>query len=131
MSRLSPIPQLSIYYRATSPGHPMCQRHSKPYENETLAWTAEQNVVERLLNTPGVNTADDRNGISRWDWDLFSVHNENWKSTIQHMMANGQLGGKGAKAFYLDVWNQTLQRPDAHSMTTLPVGVDCLHCESC
>jgi hypothetical protein len=129
MSRLSRIGHLSIYYRSTAASHPVCENTPTPYPNASFAVTAEQDIPGRLTSMAGVLTDSDRTGILRWDWDLFPVHNDIWRRAIRLMMrANVQRVGKGQRAFYLDVWNQTLQRPDAHTMTPNPIGVDCLHC---
>ena len=67
----------------------------------------------------------------RWDWDLFAVHNALWEQEIANMDSEGGKkrggggGGGGARWLFMDVWDQALQRPDAH---TEP-GTDCLHCE--
>jgi hypothetical protein len=131
MSRISPIEQLSIYYRATSPGHPVCELHSTPYPDITVASLSEQDVPGRLANMKDIHTDDERRQVSRWDWDLFTTHNEVWKRAVGRTMRYRRQSGKGARAFHLDLWDQALQRPDAHSMTKVPMGVDCLHCESC
>ncbi|KAJ3902077.1 hypothetical protein F5879DRAFT_269842 [Lentinula edodes] len=120
-SRLSPIERTSIYYRSTSPGHPQCEDHSTPYKDMADARRKEQNLVQRLKET--VSTPDDKKQRSRWDWDLFKPHNELWNRTIQVMNERRPADSKGAKWHYFDVWDVSMQRPDAH----LDPGKDCLH----
>lgn len=146
-SRLSPVARLSVYYRSTSPGHPACERSAKPYTNGPSAEHSERNVVGRLqslveeaaaaqpADEKAIDVPDLKKQRRRWDWDLFPVHNQIWKWTIRKLnrerawresqVANGQMEIPGAKWFYMDLWSQALQRPDAHSEP----GVDCLHCE--
>lgn len=84
----------------------------------------------------GTNPGDKKARI-RWDWDLFEVHNGIWRRKIEGM---GTQGGTydisegmeaeqgqltGAKWYYFDIWDMSLQRPDAHEQP----GKDCLHCE--
>ena len=127
ISHLSPIPQLSVIYRATSPGHPNCNLLTTPYPSSESAQIAESNLVERLIAT----MPDDRRRRfrKRWDWDLFAVHNALWEQEIAKMEEEGEKkrggGGGGSRWLFMDVWDQALQRPDAH---TEP-GTDCLHCE--
>ncbi|KAF6758225.1 hypothetical protein DFP72DRAFT_189008 [Ephemerocybe angulata] len=122
---LQDIPQLSVYYRATTPGHPNCAARSSPYLNSKTAEAYERDVVGRL--TKAVSSSD-REVKLKWDWDLFAVHNDVWRratsrfdserETWEKDVKNGMLhpGPKKGKAKwrYLEVWNQTLQRPDAH-----------------
>jgi len=82
----------------------------------------------------GTNPGDKKARI-RWDWDLFEVHNGIWRRKIEGM---GTQGGTydisegmeaeqgqltGAKWYYFDIWDMSLQRPDAHEQP----GKDCLH----
>ncbi|KAJ3758080.1 hypothetical protein EV360DRAFT_44724 [Lentinula raphanica] len=120
-SRLSPIERTSIYYRSTSPGHPKCEEHTLPYKDMADARLQEQNLVQRLKDT--VSSADEKKQRSRWDWDLFKAHNELWNRTIHVMNERRPAGAKGAKWHYFDVWDVSMQRPDAH----LEPGKDCLH----
>ena len=70
---------------------------------------------------------------ARWDWDLFEPHNEIWRSTVGRLMRERNLRKQngvdaeklGARWVYVDLWDQALQRPDAHS----DPAVDCLHCK--
>jgi hypothetical protein len=135
-SRITPIPRLSVYYRTTAPGHPVCEKSASPHKNGPAADHAEQHVVARLkaqvdaLGDPKVDKPDLKKQRSRWDWDLFPVHNQIWKWTIrrlarEHAWREAHEEGAGARWFYMDLWSQALQRPDAHSEP----GVDCLHCE--
>ncbi|RDB27159.1 hypothetical protein Hypma_004567 [Hypsizygus marmoreus] len=117
--RLSPIPRLSVYYRSTAPAHPSCENHSKPYNNSIVAREAETHIVPRLK--AAVSTAMLERQRSRWDWDLFAVHNELWRTKVRRLMRERR--GPGARWFYLDLWDVNLQRPDAHSEP----GIDCLH----
>ena len=123
ISRLSPIPQLSVIYRATSPGHSNCNLLTVPYSSSQAAQIGESNLVERLIET----LPDDRwrTHRKRWDWDLFAVHNALWEREIAKMERWKEREG-GASWLFMDVWDQALQRPDAH---TEP-GTDCLHCKS-
>ena len=61
----------------------------------------------------------------RWDRDLFAVHNVLWEREIAKMEGEKR-GRRRERWLFMDVWDQALQRPDAH---TEP-GTDCLHCES-
>jgi len=62
---------------------------------------------------------------------MFSVHNIVWKSEIEGMERRrnmtGDMGEREteAKWRFLDFWEMSLQRPDAHSEP----GRDCLHCK--
>ena len=59
---------------------------------------------------------------------MFAVHNALWEQEIAKMEEGEKKrrgGGGGARWLFMDVWDQALQRPDAH---TEP-GTDCLHCE--
>jgi len=55
------------------------------------------------------------------------VHNALWEQEIASLdrLREEGMGGR-VKWIFMDVWDQALQRPDAH---TEP-GTDCLHCES-
>jgi len=134
---ISSIPRLSVFYRSTAPGHPVCESHSKPYTGTHDARESEKHIVSRLhAQQP---TADSKKIRTRWDWDLFEVHNGMWRSTIGKLMRDragrvavakkngegegGQEKEGGAKWYYLDLWDVNLQRPDAHSEP----GQDCLH----
>lgn len=74
---------------------------------------------------------------SRWDWDRLEDHNTEWKLVIDSM--NEKRGGlpepeisRGAKWYYMDIWNMALQRPDAHTQNLVDPAhenYDCLHCE--
>ncbi|KAJ3784034.1 hypothetical protein GGU10DRAFT_395995 [Lentinula aff. detonsa] len=119
--RLSPIERTSIYYRPTSPGHPKCEDHTVPYKDMADARRQEQNLVQRLKET--VSSPDDKKLRSRWDWDLFKRHNELWNRTIHVINERRPAGAMGAKWHYFDVWDVSMQRPDAH----LDPGKDCLH----
>lgn len=112
-----------------------------PYPNISFALSSELNLVERLQDT--VSSDGAKNERARWDWDLFNVHNEIWRRRIEginnHLVRerDGQQnrasieehgkgsGTGGAKWYYLNIWDMSLQRPDAHSEP----GKDCLHCE--
>ncbi|KAG2020985.1 hypothetical protein CC2G_006264 [Coprinopsis cinerea AmutBmut pab1-1] len=117
---LKPISNLSIYYRATTPGHPRCHTRTSPYKSAKLAETMEKNVVGRLLQ--GVLDEGERQKRRKWDWDLFVVHNDLWRRAIVRLeQERKQMEEKPypftkyyAKWRYLDVWSQALQRPDAH-----------------
>lgn len=128
-SRISPISRLAVFYRSTSPGHPVCEKKSAPYANPPDAYFAEQHTVPRLKKL--VDTADLKQQRARWDWDLFVPHNEIWRSTVARLMrernwwkrSGADAGKLGARWVYMDLWEQALQRPDAHS----DPAVDCLH----
>ena len=132
-SRLSPISRLSVYYRSTSPGHPNCGDHVEPYINAADAEAAEQDVVERLIEP--FEDEDEREGRRKWDWDLFQVHNHVWRRTTIRLQREREaiLKGSGvnpyrstgAQWFYMDLWDQMLQRPDGHQTP----NQDCLHCK--
>jgi hypothetical protein len=96
-----------------------------PYLNPPDAHFREQHIVPRLKAL--VDTPDLKKQRARWDWDLFVPHNEIWRSSISRLMRErDQFRKLGAKWMYVDVWEQALQRPDAHS----DPAVDCLHCKS-
>lgn len=130
-SRLSPISRLSVYYRSTSPGHPNCGDHTEPYLNAAGAEAAEQDVVERLIEP--LENEDDRVGRKKWDWDLFQVHNHVWRRATTRLQREREASLKGsgfnryrsigAQWFYMDLWDQMLQRPDGHQTP----NQDCLH----
>ncbi len=124
ISRLSPLEQTSIYYRSTSPGHPQCKSKKVPYKDIHDAHVQEQNLVQRLQED-GEQDYEDKIMHSRWDWDLFQTHNKLWERRIRSMAQRRPLGDKGAKWFYFDIFDLSLQRPDAHHTTS----GDCLHCE--
>ncbi|RXW21805.1 hypothetical protein EST38_g4030 [Candolleomyces aberdarensis] len=48
-NQLKDVGGLSIYYRATAPGHPNCAMRSSPYRNGKVAETFEDDVVGRLM----------------------------------------------------------------------------------
>ncbi|KAG5653471.1 hypothetical protein H0H81_000240 [Sphagnurus paluster] len=129
IGRIGSIERLTIFYRSTAPGHPACEKSANPYENSAIAREAEKNIVPRLHAL--VDTDDLKRQRSRWDWDLFEVHNELWRRMVDSLMRNREwrksraVRALGAKWYYLDLWDVNLQRPDAHSEP----GVDCLHCE--
>ncbi|KAF9029679.1 hypothetical protein BDP27DRAFT_1264081 [Rhodocollybia butyracea] len=120
-SRLSPIERTSIYYRSTSPGHPTCKDHFMPYTDMAHARLQEKGLVHRLQET--VVSSDDKKQRSRWDWDMFKPHNEMWNQTIDSMTEKRSPESKNAKWYYFDIWDLSMQRPDAH----LNPGQDCLH----
>ncbi|KIK67062.1 hypothetical protein GYMLUDRAFT_37100 [Collybiopsis luxurians FD-317 M1] len=120
-SRLSPIKRMSIYYRSTSPGHPNCQDRTAPYKDMADARYNEQNLVDRLVD--GVHSAGEKQMRNRWDWDLFRSHNRMWSNQIDFIMEQRPKNSQSAKWHYFDVWDLSMQRPDAH----LNPGQDCLH----
>jgi hypothetical protein len=131
-NQLKDIGGLSIYYRATAPGHPNCAMRTSPYRNGKVAETFEDDVVGRLMRP--VKTDAERELRQRWDWDLFSVHNDVWKRATLRLerervltMAkpvHGPRRKRMSRWHYLDIWSQALQRPDAH----YEPGEDCLNC---
>ncbi|KAE9409504.1 hypothetical protein BT96DRAFT_848115 [Gymnopus androsaceus JB14] len=120
-TRLSPLERTSIYYRSTAPGHPNCEDHSAPYKDMDDARFKEQDLVHRLQEQ--VDGFGAKLGRSRWDWDEFKHHNEMWNRTIHSVMEKRPAESKGAKWYYFDIWDLSLQRPEAH----LEPGKDCLH----
>ncbi|KAG6917497.1 hypothetical protein DXG01_002361 [Tephrocybe rancida] len=126
IGRLSPIDRLSVFYRSTAPGHPVCEKSSSPYADDITAREAEKDMTPRLKAQVEGEVKQQR---ARWDWDLFEVHNELWRRAIGGLMRDrawrrsrtGMM--RGAKWYYLDLWDLNLQRPDAHSEP----GIDCLH----
>ncbi|KAF8878756.1 hypothetical protein BD779DRAFT_1676738 [Infundibulicybe gibba] len=134
-AHLAPIPQLSVVYRSTSPAHPLCGVVD-PYPNARAARHSERAPVARLQAQ--VDTDDLKRQRRRWDWDLFVPHNELWRGAVGRLSraredevrartgaATTMTGVRapGARWFYLDIWDLSLQRVDAHSEP----GVDCLH----
>lgn len=123
-------PQLSIFYRPTTPGHPKCYSRPSPYKTLHQAEMMEKNLISRLLQ--GVTTEQDRQEKRKLDWDLFPVHNDLWRRAIvrleqerKQMLAKPyQMQKVYAKWHFLDIWGQALQRPDAHHD---PLQ-DCLSC---
>ncbi|KAG5716291.1 hypothetical protein E4T56_gene10626 [Termitomyces sp. T112] len=126
IGRISHIDRLSIFYRSTAPGHPVCERSANPYRNGIVAREAEMDITPRLKAQVEGEVKQQR---ARWDWDLFEVHNELWRKAIDGLMRErawrrSRTGrARGAKWYYLDLWSLSLQRPDAHSEP----GIDCLH----
>jgi len=128
-SRISPISRLAVFYRSTSPGHPNCAKKSLPYASPQDAYAAEQHIVPRLKAL--VDDPEMKQQRARWDWDLFDPHNEIWRLSVARLMWERHLRKQngadaknlGARWVYVDLWNQALQRPDAHS----DPAVDCLH----
>ncbi|TFK34963.1 hypothetical protein BDQ12DRAFT_726442 [Crucibulum laeve] len=138
-TRLSPITNLSIYYRTTSPGHPTCllppastsipYNTLLPHPNSTVAKQLKDPSLiparlEVSLVPPHAN-AEEKCGWQKWDWDLFDRHNALWRDFVQWEKECWDAGTEtsDAKWFFLDVWNQALQRQDAHAEP----GADCLH----
>ncbi|TFK33345.1 hypothetical protein BDQ12DRAFT_615434 [Crucibulum laeve] len=131
--RLASIQRISIYYRSTSPGHPSCTKRSIPYSSSAAARAGEANVMERMAAA----TPDEQQKIvrKRWDWDRFDAHNMIWKNTIDEIMRARSYSTvnskyKGPKWYYMDVWDQALQRPDAHTQNLIDPkndNLDCLH----
>ncbi|KAF8994564.1 hypothetical protein BDQ17DRAFT_1251603 [Cyathus striatus] len=125
-SSLAPMSQLSIFYRASAAAHPACAPKTKPYDNTTHAIEMEGDMIEAI----GLSTTDEfRNIVQRWDWDRFDTHNRLWESKVDELAKRREYDGKGAKWFFMDVWNMTLQRPDAHTqnLDTKMGTFDCLH----
>ncbi|KAG5640650.1 hypothetical protein DXG03_007659, partial [Asterophora parasitica] len=126
IGRLSPINRLTVFYRSTAPGHPVCEKSANPYADLHAAREAEKHIVHRLTENTDAQLTKNR---KRWDWDLFEVHNEMWRKAVSGLMRDREWRQStasralGAKWFYLDLWDVNLQRPDAHSEP----GVDCLH----
>lgn len=133
IDKLNGLRQTKIIYRSTSPGHPKCSKKTSPYASYTDALQGESDFVQQV--TDWVSDSEVANTGVRdrlvWDWDSFNVHNEIWRGeTIPRLIAererlkeNGVLPANlPPKWLYMDFWEMTLQRPDAHA--------DCLHCES-
>jgi hypothetical protein len=73
-----------------------------PYRSSQAA-----RIGERLISAvPDERWRTFRN---RWDWDSFAVLNALWEREIARM----ERGGAGR--IFMDVWDQALQRPDAHT----------------
>ncbi|KAG6811493.1 hypothetical protein H0H92_007141 [Tricholoma furcatifolium] len=118
IDRIAPIDRLKIFYRSTSPAHPVCEKSSRPYTNGAIARESERDITPRLKAQVEGEIKQQR---ARWDWDLFEVHNALWKKAIDGLMRDrawrrSRTGTtKGAKWYYFDLWDVNLQRPDAHS----------------
>ncbi|KXN81230.1 hypothetical protein AN958_05691 [Leucoagaricus sp. SymC.cos] len=112
MSKLDPIPKLSIFYRATAPGHPGCSSsafYQKFRVNSTIAAQVDGDTKSRLFvdaetfytspysdgSTAKIAMSNIREALelstldqqqklvrSRWDWDRFEAHNAEWKQAI-------------------------------------------------
>ncbi|KAI5831451.1 hypothetical protein K523DRAFT_237519 [Schizophyllum commune Tattone D] len=122
IERLRSVPRAKIFFRSTSPGHPSCQRLTRPYPNIVQAETAEADPSKRLMVT-GKNK-EERFTFARWDWDQFAPHNEIFHEEIARENARQSAPrGRPPRWHYLDVYNIALQRPDAH----WEPGKDCLH----
>ena len=148
IDRLGPLNRLTIFFRSTAPGHPSCEQRLAPYADGADAREKEKNIPERMMAV----TDDEamKSTRRRWDWDQFAVHNEFWREEIKKLMEgrtkelprrDGEVaqaeegpletraaipaGDSGAKWYYLDIYELSLQRPDAHDSP----GLDCLHCE--
>lgn len=130
IQKLSQFSRLTVFYRATNPGHPMCHLHNKPLANATVAYELESRFLE--LSDASANSENDQIVRRRWDWDLFNVNNHVWEKEIQLLQnerralqqRNPDLVS-GVKWLFVDVYEMALQRPDAHNSP----GSDCLHCE--
>lgn len=161
ISKLNGIPKLQIYYRSTSPGHPACSSakfyksfgmdsaiiaqpdddesskrfvdvptfHTSPYSDVDAAHDAMSNITRAVQ----VATPDQHMKLvqSRWDWDRFEANNVEWKKAINALNHTDENSSARPKWYYMDVWNMTLQRPDAHTQTldSHHGSYDCLHCE--
>ncbi|KAL1738228.1 hypothetical protein HDZ31DRAFT_23095, partial [Schizophyllum fasciatum] len=80
IERLRSVPRAKIFFRSTSPGHPSCQRLTRPYPNIEHAQTAERDPSKRLMVT-GKNH-EERFTFARWDWDQFALHNDIFREEI-------------------------------------------------
>ncbi|TRM64463.1 hypothetical protein BD626DRAFT_491897 [Schizophyllum amplum] len=139
---LGALPRLSVLYRSTAPGHPACERRLAPYADGPDAREKEADLPAHIMAE--TDDPDMKSVRRRWDWDQFSVHNEFWRAEIGRLMeergkvaarahegmGNGVHGqadvaarAAGAKWYYLDIYDLSLQRPDAHDNP----GTDCLH----
>ncbi|KAF8994569.1 hypothetical protein BDQ17DRAFT_1366686, partial [Cyathus striatus] len=125
--RLDAIPRIKVFYRATASAHPSCPSKANPYSNVTHATDMEGDVLEAM----GLYAANDnlRNVLWRWDWNRFDVHNRLWEAKVRELAKQRELEGKGPKWFFMDVWNMTIQRPDAHTQNRDKThqSFDCVH----
>ncbi|TFK44109.1 hypothetical protein BDQ12DRAFT_594552 [Crucibulum laeve] len=121
-SRLSAIEDLSVYYRSTSPAHPDCNLFKNPYHDSGEARISQRDLFEQGRSLPH------RPEFGDWDWDLFGSYNLMWRQAIEELnLKRYSQHLKGAEWFYMDIWNMTLQRPDAHTQQPGGLGPDCLH----
>ncbi|KAF5346505.1 hypothetical protein D9756_010106 [Leucocoprinus leucothites] len=103
--------------------------YTYPYPDIASAQEAMNNITISVL----VSTPDKHQKVvqSRWDWDRLEANNEEWKQAIASLRQSPEAGTSSDKAkwYYMDVWNMSLQRPDAHTQTVdVNHGTyDCLH----
>ena len=128
VDRLNQLRNVKILYRATTAAHPGCSKKLRPYRDLADAVAHEHDLAQqwRALATPGLNIRTQM----RWDWDMFDTLNDQWRGEIARLhQKRREMVRKGTpeaalppKWLFVDFWEMSLQRPDAHS--------DCLHCES-
>lgn len=128
IQRFSQYNRLTIFYRATNPGHPSCHLYTKPFSSASEALKDEARFLE--LTDAQATSAIDRKVRRRWDWDLFDTHSHVWRKEIEGLqrakkafLERGGEGG-GPNWLFVDFYEMSLQRPDAHASP----GRDCLHC---
>ncbi|KAF5332207.1 hypothetical protein D9611_008173 [Ephemerocybe angulata] len=126
--KMSQYPRLTVFYRATNAGHPSCHRYNKPSKDAAEAHREAARYLE--LSDASASNEVDRKVRRRWDWDYLNVLSQVWKTEIEHqewlrrtMKLRNQSGGVGMRWLYVDVYEMSLQRPDAHAVP----GKDCLH----
>ncbi|KAF5332286.1 hypothetical protein D9611_008082 [Ephemerocybe angulata] len=129
MKKFSQYTRLTIFYRSTNPGHPSCQLHTKPFADLSEARLEEA----RFFELSDLSATSERDIVTRrrWDWDYFNVHSQIWREEISRLerlsrmvkQPNKSRFVRGVKWLFMDVYDMSLQRPDAHSSP----GKDCLH----
>ncbi|KAJ2927342.1 hypothetical protein H1R20_g9758, partial [Candolleomyces eurysporus] len=127
IQRFSEHTRLTILYRATNPGHPSCHLYTKPFSDAAEALKDEARFLE-LTDAQATNPVD-RKVRRRWDWDMFNTHSQVWRKEIEGLQrerkASIERGEdvRGVKWLFVDLYEMSLQRPDAHGSP----GRDCLH----
>ena len=121
--RLQAAPRTSLFFRTTAAAHAACHENYKPYSNAQEAEAADATLHTRLMAS--APNAARQLTWSRWDWDQFKVHNGMWKVAIEKAQKERLASDAGPRWYYLDIYELSLQRPDAHDSP----GLDCLHCK--
>lgn len=107
MPRLLDTPRLDIVYRATSPGHPNCEK----------AYTPVYPALPYTDHPAHVASRD-----TDWGWSTFADVNDMWRRVLDEEAADGKTRDGSGQVVYLDVGEMSGQRPDAHKGNG-----DCLH----
>ena len=102
-------PQDLYFFRATSPGHEGCRPRTRKFD-----WRVGTRLVPLGKFEDYKATVGHRHG-----WDKFEAYNH---YTEQLLLKRNQKGLDDLIFHYLDIWNMTVLRNDAHAAPS-----DCLH----